>query len=390
MPLDLVVSPDGASVYVTGATYDAFSIAATDSRVVTVAYDAKTGAELWSQEWDNLPDGVDNGKVIEVSADGREVYVGAVTSVGPGDLDYQVLAYDARRGRELWSTTYSNNNGNDVLYDIAADPQGRYLFVTGSSATEHEYNLDYTTLALTTSRGKPGGIGWIARYDGVGQHKPDDARDVAVSPDGRTVVVTGLGYVPNPDGSDGYDAVTVAYSRDGVQLWDNNYAGPGTGLAFDAGRAVVTTATHAVVTTQSAPASKDDGLDAATVAYDLATGEEQWVHREDQPRSNELAMDLAASPDGAFVYLISMARPVVQYTALDELVVHAYRVADGAEIWASRLGGGAGNASEGHVIAVTPAGGIAVAGNITRSQSPIGAQSQNRYDVLTALFDPMG
>ena len=43
-PTDVAVAPDGRHIYVTGAAYNAFSVSATDSRMVSVAYDAATGA----------------------------------------------------------------------------------------------------------------------------------------------------------------------------------------------------------------------------------------------------------------------------------------------------------------------------------------------------------
>jgi len=91
---DVAASPDGSTVVATGGAYDAFPVGATDSRIVTVAYDAATGTERWSQIWDGNPAGTDNGVVIAFAPDGRSVYVGGITAPSPGELDYVTIAYD--------------------------------------------------------------------------------------------------------------------------------------------------------------------------------------------------------------------------------------------------------------------------------------------------------
>lgn len=77
-----------------------FPVSATDSRLVTVAYDADIGAELWATQWNCLVDGTDNGKVIVVIAYEREVYLGGITTTAAGDLDYLPawLRHTARPG----------------------------------------------------------------------------------------------------------------------------------------------------------------------------------------------------------------------------------------------------------------------------------------------------
>lgn len=383
MPLDVTVSPDGRHVYVTGASYNAYSIAATDSRIVTVAYDAATGAELWARSWDNRTDGTDNSKVVITSADGREVYVGGVTTSTSGHLDYVVVAYDAQRGRQLWSATYDGPGADsDALFGLAASPDGRHVYATGWSRGAVEYDNDYGTVAFTTARGRGGAIAWVARYDGAHEHRSDRGNAIAVAPDG-TVLVTGDSYAPGA-GSTAYAAATVAYDgQSGAQLWDARYVGDHGGL--NAGSDLVATAEHVVVTAQS-PGEEGSGHDAATLAYDLATGEQRWVHREERPQSSELSSALALSPTGETAYLLTTATPMIQYTSLGEIGLHAYSVADGTELWTSWLDAGAGNAVRADAIATLPDGRVAVAGHTTLSQNPLGPPSQNRYDALTAVF----
>src|SRR5438477_264552 len=66
-----------------------------------------------------------------------------------------------------------------------------------------------------------GSTAWVARY---GTHKLETARAVAVSPDGARVYMTGI----SPRAETGSDAATLAYdAATGKRLWINRYAGPG-------------------------------------------------------------------------------------------------------------------------------------------------------------------
>lgn len=250
-----------------------------------------------------------------------------------------------------------------------------------------EYDADYGTVAIRTAHGRRGSIDWVARYDGVQANRSDRADALTVAPDG-TVLVTGDSYAPTDDGRARYDVATVRYDGDtGVELWDARYAGPRSGL--DSGVSVVASARDVAVTAQSVGETEDSGHDTATLVYDLGTGEQRWVHREDSPRSSELPNDVALSLNGAEAYVLSAAHPVVKYTTLDEIVLHAYRMSDGVEVWTSRLDYGTGNAVTAKAMAVLPDGRIAVAGQVTLSQSPLGPPSQNRYDAIVALYTPL-
>jgi len=68
----LAVSPDGRTVVATGGAYDGFPVGATDSHVVTAAFDAATGSVRWSAVWDGRPDATDNGNDVAFSPDGSD------------------------------------------------------------------------------------------------------------------------------------------------------------------------------------------------------------------------------------------------------------------------------------------------------------------------------
>lgn len=362
----------------TGAAYDGFPVGQTDSRIVTVALDAATGTERWSAIWEQRLDATDVGKVVAFSPDGRRVFVGGVTAAAAGDLDYVTLAYDVTSGKQRWARVYGGlgTGGEDALYDLAVSPRGNQVFVTGESAGARQYDIDYATVAYDTVKGKQL---WVSRQDRGGA---DRAGSLAV--DSSRVFVTGDSYA-GPGAGD-YDALTVALSQaDGHVVWQEALGGPG----FDTGRALAAGGGRVLVTTQSPGAGSSDGFDAITAAYDAACGVERWRVRLAEPGRSELANDLALSPADGHAYLITSNRPTIPFTALDEQQLVALRTADGSAAWSTRLDAGAGNAFTGDAVRVSPDGGSVVTlGQRTRSFDPLGPRDQDVYDTLAAVFEP--
>lgn len=383
-PLASAVSPDGTRLFVTGSAYDGYPVGgATDAHIVTVAYDAGTGQELWSVAWDGRPDGTDVGKAIAVSPDGKTVVVGGVTTAESRSLDYVTVAYDVRKGRELWSAVVNGlrPDGTDSLNDIAMSPRGDLVFVTGASAGAAEFDADFLTVAYEVRKGK---VAWTARYAGLDQGKSERANAVGVSPDGSRVYVTGDSFGGRRDGKTQYDYATVAYdTRSGAERWVGRWGGPVAG--FNASIGLVASADRVVVTGQSRGATAD-GRDFGTVAYDAATGAQVWDALYAPPRHDEIALDLALSPDGATAFVTGSSSPLVSYTDLDEAATVAYRTTDGARQWVSRLDVGAGNAVLGRALAPTADGGVAMVGQITYSANPFKPPSQNIYDTLIVTY----
>ncbi len=179
------VSPDGTRVYVTGQSLTA----ATGFDYATVAYDATTGSQLWVVRYNGPIDGYDIPTDLGVSPDGATIFV---TGGSPGpDLynDYATVAYDASTGAQLWATRYNNpNKVGDSPYSLAVSPDGYHLFVTGCQGTIDDcVSGDYLTIAYDTGTGTQL---WLATYNGPVDGL-DSAGAVGVSPDGSLVFVTG-------------------------------------------------------------------------------------------------------------------------------------------------------------------------------------------------------
>lgn len=387
-PLDISVSADGTRVYATGAAYNAFPVSATDSRLVTVAYDANTGAEIWSTTWDGRPDGIDNGLAVAVSTDGSELYAGGITTATDGSLDYVVLTYRTLDGRLLWTRTYSGAKpaGVDALKDIGVSPDGTRVYVTGeSSGTRREYDNDYFTVAIRTRGGRRGSVAWEARYDGIGDGRSDRGAALTVAGDG-TVLVTGDSAFLREDGSTRFDAVTIAYTPTGSVRWETRSVGP-YGLEF--GNGVESRGNVVAVLSQSRGADAQSGLDTTTILYDLATGSEVWQYRSQESLRSELPSAPAISADASTVFTLSSERPVIDYTSLYEMVLRAHRASTGEVLWTTRIDAGTGNSVKARGVNLLPDGRLAITGTITFSQNPLEPPSQNLYDTITALIAPM-
>lgn len=384
-PLASAVSADGRTLFVTGSAYDGYPVGgATDAHIVTVAYEAATGREIWSLVWDGRPDATDAGKTIAVAPNGKTVVVGGVTSSAENTLDYVTVAYDVGKGRELWSRTVNGlaPAGTDSLNGIAMSPRGDLVFVTGESAGVAEFDADYLTVAYDVRRGK---TVWTARYAGLGQDGSERANAVAVSPDGSRVYVTGDSFGGRRDGKIQYDYATVAYAAaSGAEQWVGRWGGPVAG--FNAPIAVVASADRVIVTGQSRGATAEDGRDYGTVAYDAASGDQRWDALYAPPRHDEIALDLVLSPDGSTAFVTGASSPAVNYTDVDEAATVAYAAADGAQQWVSRLDVGTGNAVLGRRLAATTQGGVAMVGQITYSADPLKPSSQNIYDTLIVKY----
>ena len=296
----LVVGPDGTKVFVTGAA--------------TVAYRAATGARLWAAHYRNLQNRL-GGAALAVSPDGRTVFATGEVIGGGASESYATVAYRADTGARLWAQHYAGGGAHAV----AVSPDGTKVFVAGgicrtsSSDDGGCSRVDHVTVAY---RADTGGQLWVQRYaDGGGAHA------VAVSPDGRTVFVTGGG---------GGSGSTVAYrANTGAQLWAaQSHIGGTTLLVSPDGAALAVSPDGRTVFvagfSQYPPRTSEDY---ATVAYHADTGKPLWAKFYGNGQSGAEAA--AISPDGRTVFVTGRANGTV-----------AYRAGTGDQLWATPFTGG--------------------------------------------------
>jgi DNA-binding beta-propeller fold protein YncE len=330
----IAVSPDGEQVYVAGNDDDA---------VVVFARDAATGSLSYVQtkrDAGGLADGLAGARAVVVSPDGANVYVaghddnavsmpsrnpanGALTNLGmvqdgvggvdglggpqglalsPGGEHLYVAseAEDAvaifRRDGISGTLSYAgvvrrSNTGDvalDGAYAVAISPDGKHVYVPGC------YD---DTVALFTRNSTTGLLTYVGRLtDGfAGIDGLNGANSVAISPDGASVYVAGRedDAVAIFSRNEANGALTyLGMVKDGVGGVDG----------LDGARAVVVSPDGSQVYVAS---QLDDAL--AVFARDPGTGLLTFVkaHKDGQGGVDGLntADGLAVSPDGAHIYV---------------------------------------------------------------------------------------
>jgi putative pyrroloquinoline-quinone binding quinoprotein len=299
--VDVAVAPDGESVFVTGASIG------TDGMldVLTLAYDASTGIQSWVARHGEANAAADEGLSLGVSPDGGLVFVtGYQTSV---DADFLTVAYDAQGGGEVWSRSI-DAGGDELGRSLVVAPDGSSVYVTGYRSGvpggavplacfsgEAAVGDDYLTAAYDATSGTRR---WLRNYDGP-DHDCDQAYAIAVDPAGSAVFVTGSSFAPSSD----FDVATVAYAgADGSELWTARYDGPD--HLYDAGDSLVLSPNgrRLYVAGSSVGASTD--YDFVTLFYDAASGVLSKSERYDGPGHGFDAPNaIAAGSNGRFVYV---------------------------------------------------------------------------------------
>ena len=182
----------------------------------------------------------------------------------------------------------------------------------------------------------PGAQLWVARYDNLGN---GGATSVAASPNGKTVFVTGYTTAGALE-----DYTTVAYNAaTGAQLWAARYTDPGHTIDRAYSVAVSPNGTKVFVIGTSLTAT---AYYYATVAYNAATGAQQWVARYEITNPFGAPSAGAVSPDGTKVFVTGTSDDS-DYTTV------AYNAITGAQLWVARYGGIADGGSYASSLAVS-------------------------------------
>ncbi len=352
----VAVAAGGTALATFGVTGASVSGAATQtprwrvSAGVTSAHMAVTpGAQLWVTRYNGPGNSGDGAASVAASPDGRTVFVTGTSAGKTTGEDYATIGYSAATGAQLWVKRYNGpGNGNDEAHSAAVSPNGRTVFVTGAS-TGKTTGEDYATIAYSAATGAQL---WAKRYSGPGA-RLDTAAAVAVSPSGRTVFVTGLSTTATSAG--GNDYATIAYSAaTGAQLWVKRYNGPANGSDGANSVAVSGDGTKVFVTGFSAGRGGVANYDYATIGYNAATGAQLWVKRYNGPgNGGDGASSVAASPDGRTVFVTGAS---AGKTSSEDYATIAYGAATGAQLWVKCYNGPLNRADFAKAVAVSPSG----------------------------------
>ena len=326
----IATSSDGSAVFATGCVCPSGD--PTPPNIDTFAFDASSGETLWDASFDGPDHLRDSGQDIVAGPDGTLVFVTgtSIKTEDPSDSMWSTIAYDATTGMESWAKHYEGPGGyylTDSPSDIAVSPTGNRVYVTGYVSSADDYG-DYATVAYRASTGERV---WARTYRGGGRGDDVPGDDISyaidVSPDGSIVVVTGESL--GTDTTTAQDFATIAYdAATGKPIWVKRYGGPAQG--YDVANAVVASQDTVYVTggIQTDPSTGEGKI--ATVAYRASDGSQLWAKRWGEP-----------SAAAGFAVTVNTAgtRVFVGGTWYYDMVTLSYR-SDGTLRWARTLGHG--------------------------------------------------
>lgn len=324
----MAVSPDGTRVFVTGGTGG-------NSGYATVAYNAATGARAWAASFNGPKPSTSVPHAIAVSPSSGTVFVTGYTDDVSGTFRYATVAYSATTGARRWTRLYkAAGAGHDnQATAVAASPSGKAVYVSGWSFGSGRPAFE--TIAYSAASGK---VLWMRRYRNV----YDQTVSIAVSPGGKTLFVAGS--LPG-------DYVTMAYATaNGAQRWARTYT-PGANRANAV--AVSPDGKSVFVTGSSEDSNLSNGY--LTVAYNAATGGRRWARIYRPAKTGARGMSIAVSPSGKRVYVAGLVYPDSGGDTQHYGTV-AYAAASGARLWARQYKIAAGAANPAYTLAVSPRG----------------------------------
>lgn len=328
--------------------------------------------------------GDDRANKVAVSPDGQTVFVTGSSWDDDSSYDYATVAHDAVTGAQRWAARYDGPaSEHDVPFDLAVSPAGDRVFVTGiGDTTGTSEDGDYHTVAYDTATGEQK---WVAAHSG-GKNTWDQAHALGVSPDGKNVYVTGI--VDSPDARTG-DYGTVAYDAvTGEQSWVAIFDGRGNSL--DSASALAVSSGAVVVTGMTKAAEVNQGSDYATIAYNItspkepedpALGEQLWVtYSSSSGIGAERPFAIELSSDANTVYVAGMVG--LGNGGVMNSAAIAYDAATGKELWVALSGGNDEGFNFSFALAVDPVGQRVYVTGLSQDED-----LEGKFDMTTIAYD---
>lgn len=341
----LVLSPDGQTAYIVGGT----STWLTFTDLVTWAVDVTTGELIWSAVYNGGSGESElsyhDVRAIAVSPDGSRVTV-AGTSQGSGQGDDIVtLAYDAATGAQLWMDRYhgGSDSDEDIATAIAVDRTGTYVLTAGVVVGKDDsrkgviigYDLATSDRLWELPFSSPC---WNSHLLGMKATPASSA--IFVGGLRSSCLSDSVEETPHDLAHTFTPTIWAVDPATGEVLWEAQDDDPL--LTFQTAMplgALEATEESVVLSSRiTNPRNSDNDLDVLTMAVDLE-GEILWRARYDSMGRDDL-LGIKAAPDGSHVYVVAASPAVATAGVQDQnldIVVTAYDGTSGAVAWTSRL-----------------------------------------------------
>jgi DNA-binding beta-propeller fold protein YncE len=320
---------------------------------------AATAALAIPPEWIGSYDGPgtkdDVPRAIALSPDGSIVVTTGESATPRARTNAVTIARDAATGAVLW-TAIENDGPDDGMFDVAFDPAGAFVYVTGKDGTDAGPSDDALVVAYDAHTG--------ARAWKTALRPPNDRVQttmLAVSPSGKRIVVAGRTwnapvrtYVAGLDAADGAPAWET-FEGDTPQ---EGFRPLPVDIAFDPAGNAITAAT--------ALSRTGIGGDVHVTSYRGPSGARRWGTTYDGPAAGpDQAAQLAIAPDGATVYVAGSAELPGRRS---DVLGLALATGDGAVRWDAHYNGAIDGFDDGSTIVATPDGRrVVIAGSTQRA-----------------------
>jgi uncharacterized delta-60 repeat protein len=317
-----IATDNEGGIYVVGHS----EIAGNSYDLVTIRYNAATGASTWIQTYDG---GYDQASGIVADNQGSVFITGA--SIRNGHFDFVTVGYVAASGRQIWDMRYDGPaHGRDYSYHIAADGLGG-LYVSGSSVGIGTRS-DITTIRYVAATGSES---WVNRLDIKGP-LADQAIAIATDAEGNSYVSGNSTY--HLDFISRINSfTTIKYSPTGEELWVKEfYAGEDILARGNIVRAIAVDNEGGVYITGSSYRNSNE-KDFVTIRYDATTGHEDWVQYYNGPANgHDAPTALVVGQGGVFVTGYSLGYLTPNLVELNDYATIRYDAATGNEEWVMR------------------------------------------------------
>jgi WD40 repeat protein len=248
---------------------------------------------------------------VRVSPDSSTVFLARSARGVDDDSDIAVEAFEAEHGAFLWSSRY--DEATEAVSDLALSADGSALIVIGYSAGVDAWKV-------LRYRATDGALEWAYTFANGGL---SIAHAVALSPDSKTVAVTGNESVLASYGTNSNIRTTTLDAETGTEKWTRIYDGLVGGAYDDAYGVTFSRDGDRVLVTGSTA-----GNNWVTISYNAATGFEEWVASPPSTTFGEYPWAIGTSPDSRLVYVAGESNG-----AFD---IRAYDVSSGLLAWIGR------------------------------------------------------
>jgi hypothetical protein len=285
--------------------------------------------EAWATQYDGSGHANDTAYAVKTDPAGERVFVVGESYASSGSVDITTVAYSASTGTQLW-TASETSPGQDEGRTMAVTPDGRTVLVAGSTSQ--------TAMELIAYDAATGARQWLATHS---TGRSDRVMGLVLSRDGATAFVTGYSSsaIASELGVEDYDFVTIAFDvATGDERWTARYQGEArfwdVASALDVGVVPGSDPPQEVVAVtgrSNVQGSGNNQTDMVTVAYDAATGGQLWERRFDGPahdRDYPYALDI----HGDAVYVTGESWGPLE----DDYETIAYDLTTGTERWSTR------------------------------------------------------